>query len=68
MTWHPIGPGDSEVWIEAEEDKENKQETEEIIETEQETENESEKENSQNICSHPNPLDEKLAILFNEMP
>ena len=36
MTWHLIGPGDIEIWIETEEDKENKQETE----------NESDKENA----------------------
>ena len=47
MTWHPIGSGDSEIWIDTEEDRENKEEIEEIIiETEQEVENESDKENS----------------------
>lgn len=44
--WTPIGPGDSEVWIETQEDRENPEETQEtIIETEVDVENETEKEN-----------------------
>ena len=45
--WHPIGLGDPDsVWIETEEDRENKEEIKEtIIETEEEIETETEKEN-----------------------
>lgn len=44
MTWHPIGPGDSEIWIETEEDREEP-DLDLIIETEEEVENEIDKEN-----------------------
>ena len=38
MTWHPIGPGDSNIWIETEEDRENPN-PDRVIEMEEEVEN-----------------------------
>ena len=39
-SWHPLGPGDDEVWIETEEEKENREEVEIETETDKENENE----------------------------
>ena len=47
MTWHSIGLGDDEVWIETEEDIENPEEHQDkTIETEEEIENETDKEDA----------------------
>ena len=45
MGWHPLGPGDDEIWIETEEDKETEQEVEQQMELEFDVENEIDKEN-----------------------
>lgn len=46
--WYPIGPGDAEVWIGDESDKETEQKIEEEVQTEQDIENETDVENETN--------------------